>query len=250
MKKFVLMLAAAGLASATAVSFTGDVYGPTQFHDSTSVSAPSGVVTSGTVGPYGGTAVGEGTGGSIGGLCNSTCSNGSPDSLTFTLSSTYTLQILLQDQYNTGDVYQVLLSGGTLGSTQVYQSSVVNLFGTTSQSCYNSTVGGANGGANQASGSCLSATTGTLGPGSYSLTVWDPLLTYIGQQAPYGYTAQNSPTCYSPTGTVPSGSCYQPAAFGLELELTPVVVPEPATFGMLGLGGIALGLLRRRRTSK
>jgi hypothetical protein len=235
MKTIAILLAAAGLASATAVTFTGNDSGVLFLADSTTVNEP---VASGLFA--------AGSGGAVGGMCVGIFSNcpavtgGTPDSLTFTLGSSATLQIQLQDRFQVGDVYDVILTGPG-ATTQVFQSSEVDFHGTAGQTCFNATLANGSG---TAANSCLNTTTATLAPGSYSITVWDIVLSYIGD--PGGDPFDSGHTLLT------SKSGLDPASFAMDLTLSGGSeggggVPEPATLGMLGLGGIAVGLLRRYR---
>ncbi|HXP86586.1 MAG TPA: PEP-CTERM sorting domain-containing protein [Bryobacteraceae bacterium] len=230
MKKLVLLLAAAGLASATAITFTNNDTGVLFLASSMNVNQPvaAGLHAHGSAGAVGGMCVG------IFSNCPAT-SGATPDSLTFTLASAAALQIQLQDRYNVGDVYDVILNGP--GGTQVFQSSVVNQNGTAVQSCYNPVLGA---GQATAANSCLNTTTAVLAPGSYSITVWDIILSYVGD--PSGDPFDPSHPVFSVKGG------WNPASYTMDLTLIggAAGVPEPATLGMLGLGGIVLGLLRLR----
>lgn len=241
MKRIALLLAAAGIASATAITFSqngGTDTGLLDLLASQNVNKPS----TGTVLP-------QGNLGAIGGMCTGLSSPGvttqcsavagaTPDILTFTLFNPAFLQIQLLDQFQVADVYDVILTGPNNFSA-TYTSSQVSYHGAAVQACYNanlvvpvSFVGET---PTSSANSCLNATTGLLGAGSYSITVWDFLLSYgNGQSDPFG-------------GTVAASDNLSPARFALELTQLPASVPEPATLGLLGLGGIALGLLRRGR---
>jgi hypothetical protein len=230
------------MASATANTFSqlgGPDTGPLDLLASSAIAKPV------AVGLYA-----SGPAGNVGGLCtglsspgNTTCSGG-PDYLTFTLNSPAFLQIQLLDQFQVSDVVDVVLTYPN-NSTTVYESSHVQNQGTTAQGCFNpnlvfpiSFVGEQ---VTTANNSCLNVTTPLLGAGNYSITVWDIILSYDvnGTADPFG-----GPNIVE---SGPNAQFLSPARLALELTLsTAAAVPEPATFGLLGLGGIALGLLRRR----
>jgi hypothetical protein len=235
MKTLALLLAATGLASATAITFTNNDTGSLFLADATTVNAPtaSGLHAHGATGAVGGMCVG------IFSNCPA-LSGATPDTLTFTLASAATLQIQLQDRFQVGDVYDVVLTGPG-NTTQVFQSSAVNFHGTTAQTCFNATLANGQGSVNN---SCLNTTTGVLAAGSYSITVWDIVLSYLDD--PSGDPFDSSHTILSS-----KTSGLNPASFAMDLTLSGGggggAVPEPATLGMLGLGGIALGMFRRYR---
>jgi len=229
MKKFLLFLAVAGISSAASITLNTWQYWNTSEYEP----IPSGVVAIGS--PYNVPTTGGANGG--GGLCNTTGSTGQYTlcpttgpigsnyyTLTFSLSSPTFLNILLEDEVTVGDVYELILTGP--GGTQEWTSSIVQYQGTTAQACYNTGTVSAS-----ANNSCLNVTTGLEAAGSYSVVVWDIIDSYMGSSDPFG------------GGTLPTGEgTISPSTFALEIN----TVPEPATFGLLGLGGIAFGLLRRR----
>jgi hypothetical protein len=231
MKKLVLLLAAAGLASATAITFTNNDTGTIFLADAMNVNEPA------VAGLHA-----HGSAGAVGGMCVGIFSNcpssagATPDTLTFTLASAGALQIQLQDRFAVGDVYDVILTGPG-ATTQIFQSSAVNANGTTGQPCFNATLAAGQATVNN---SCLNTTTAVLAAGNYSITVWDIILSYVGD--PSGDPFDASKTVLSVKGG------WNPASFTMDLTLVggAAGVPEPATLGMLGLGGIVLGLLRLR----
>jgi len=237
MKSLALLLVAAGMASATAISFTNNTTGTLFLADATTVSEPTtaGLFAHGTGGAVGGMCVGIFSNCPVGGVLGS--GSATPDSLTFTLTSAAALQIQLQDRFQVADVYDVILTGPG-GATQIFQSTTVSFGGTTAQGCFNSTLAAGQG---TSANSCLNTTTAVLAPGSYSITVWDIVLSYIGDPSGDPFDPSH------PLLTSKSG--LDPASFAMDLTLIPQsisAVPEPATLGMLGLGGIALGMFRRR----
>lgn len=230
MKKALIFLAAAGLVSATPITLNTVLY----LASSDLESIPTG--TAYAVGTRGG-----------GGLCPgdyTTCPNiGAVGSvitsvLTFTLSQSSTLNIILQDRSLVGDVYDVMLSNNSLGTSVIdqYQSVPVQLNGTAAAgaACWT----GISFSTNQ--NSCLNVNTGVLAAGNYSITVWDILISYIGSNDPFGGGAVPNPGGEG-------GISWSPASFSLQVNSTAAAaIPEPGTFALLGLGGIALGLIRRR----
>jgi len=239
MKRVLVLLAAAGIASATSITFTNNDSGVLLLASSAFVAQP------------GGTTYAVGANGNVGGLCAGDYTHcpdapyfGSPsmDVLTFTLSSPAALTIMLQDKYVVGDVYQVMLSTGSTGSNvfDVFTSTAVTFAGTTPQPCYNPAL--TNGIDASSANSCLDVTTGVLAAGSYSITVWDIVLSYIND--PNGDPFDNG----DPKHVLTAADQMSPASFSMDLQLLQAAaVPEPATFGMLGLGAILLGLSRRIR---
>jgi hypothetical protein len=228
MKRILLFLAVTGLASASAITLnTWDPLGASNL-----INAPSDTFT-----PVDGQAVTATVGGLCSGAaasCPTTGSGLTPNVLTFTLGTSSTLNILLQDLDSVGDVFEVILTNTGTSQAYDYSSTAVSIGGTTAQSCYQSSLSFAT-----ANNSCMNVTTPTLAAGNYSINVWDVILSYVGGTSPFG-------------GSIPSQTTqgqegrFSPAAFELEVNATAISVPEPASFAMLGLGGLALSLLRRR----
>jgi hypothetical protein len=71
--------------------------------------------------------------------------------------------------------------------------------------------------------------TAFVGVGAHTIDIWDIVHSYIGVASPFG------------GGVVPPG--YSPA--GLTVGAT--MVPEPATYGLLGAALALIGLLRRKK---
>ena len=144
--------------------------------------------------------------GAVGGVGDA---DGNTYLLTFTLSNPATVQFAVEDFVLTGDFYDLILNG-----TEIMETSHV-----------------------PAGGSSFSQGTVTenLGAGSYSVAIWDVLLSYIGFSSPFG-------------GTVTQ--FYSPASVTLEADLLSSV-PEPATvlLACLGLLGIAVNRSIRRATN-
>jgi hypothetical protein len=234
MKKVLLFLAAAGISSAAAITLNTFQ----AFADAVFISAPSSgdrFHATGNNGAVGGLCSGVSTGADVSGTCPTSGVN-AQNVMTFTLSQLSTLEIFLQDYLTPGDQYEVVLYSDSTGTTPIghWDSSSVNLNGSSpAQACYIGTSHPAYGhtASTSSSNSCLDVTTGPLVAGNYSITVWDILLSYIGGPTFGGGTPDSS---------------YTPASFGMVLTTTAVPVPEPGAFVLLGLGGIALGLIRRR----
>jgi hypothetical protein len=228
MKRILLFLAVTGLASASAITLgSWDPLGASDL-----INAPGD-----TFSPVGGQAVTATVGGLCTGpaaACPTTGSGLTPDVLTFTLSTASALNILLQDLDSAGDVYEVVLTDTGTSQAYDYNSTVVSIGGTTAQSCYQSTFSAFA----TADNSCMNVTTPTLAAGNYSINVWDVILSYVGGTSPFGGAVPSQTTQFQ-TGR------YSPAAFDLEVNPA-TTVPEPASLALLGLGGIAAGLLRRR----
>jgi len=256
MKKVLVFLATVGLASASSLTLNSIM----TLADSDLNSIPAGAVAipafgvPATGGPHGG-----------GGLCVGAfagCASNGPvtagDVLTFTLSQASVLNIMLQDDFAAADVYEVLLSNNSTGTNviQEFTSSIVSFNNSTvAQPCFHGSAPFATTPGDSSNlNSCLTATSTALAAGNYSITVWDTTLSYIGSQDPYGPAGAGG-AIPNPGGedngqAGSSPTSWSPATFQLLVNSSSVAIPEPSTFALLGLGGIVLGLIRRRRIAQ
>jgi hypothetical protein len=240
MKKVLVFLATVGLASATPISLNTVL----NLAASDLESIPTGTVA---IPAFSVPTTGGAHGG--GGLCPgafTTCpSSGgivAGTVLTFTLSQASVLNIILQDKYSVGDVYEVILNSGSTGTSSIgeFTSSIVSFGGTTAQGCWTSAAN------SSVDNSCLNVETGALAAGNYSITVWDIMMSYIGSGDPFGggTIPNNGGEDNGQLGANPAS--YSPATFQLTVDASGIVIPEPSTLALFGLGGIGLGLIRRR----
>jgi hypothetical protein len=144
--------------------------------------------------PVGSTPGLAGPGGLVGGI-------GGP--IGFVVPTAGVLHITVTDQFLTGDVFEVILDGLSLGTTP----------------------GVPIGGPSHSIGDFFVSESA----GAHGVDIWDFILSYIGFTSPYG-------------GTVTPN--YSPA--GLEVRVA-LVVPEPSSMLLLGIGLVALGVFGRRK---